>query len=223
MTRGALRILNLGCVEYLEAVRIQEDLVAQRHRGEVPDTLILLEHPPVITLGRGARADTVLLSEAGLAARGIALHRCTRGGDVTYHGPGQLVGYPIFDLRDHGRDVLRFCRSVEGALIYALTQYGLHARQVPGYAGVWVGERKVASLGISVRRWVTFHGFALNANDDLSPFGLIRPCGLAPHQITSIQELLGHPVAMGELRARVTDGFAQAFARSAPEPVGASP
>ena len=152
------QILNLGLEPFGVTLHRQEELVRQRLLGIVPDTLILVEHPPVVTLGRAKQRGNLLLDPATLAAQGIEFFEITRGGDATYHAPGQLVGYPIFDLRYHGRDVLRFCRGMEAALIAALRGFGIAGRAIPGKAGVWVDEKKIASLGISVRRWITFHG-----------------------------------------------------------------
>ena len=196
---------------YRAVLERQLALVEQRIQDRVPDTLILVEHPPVVTLGRGKTTVNLLLTPRELAERGIDFFEITRGGDATYHASGQLVGYPIFDLKQHGRDVLRFCRGVEAALIGTLWWFGLDARSVPGKAGVWVGERKVASLGVSLRRWVTFHGFALNVGVDLAGFQVIRPCGEAPKVMTSMEEVLARPVAMDGVRSRVVEEFARVF------------
>ena len=174
------QVQHLGLEPYAVTLHRQEDLVRQRLLGIAPDTLILVEHPPVVTLGRAKQRGNLLLDPAALSARGIEFFEITRGGDATYHAPGQLVGYPIFDLRQHGQDVLRFCRGMEAALIGTLATFGIAAGAIPGKAGVWVGEKKIASLGISVRRWITFHGFALNVTTDLVGFRVIRPCGEDP-------------------------------------------
>jgi lipoate-protein ligase B len=208
---GVLQILDLGTEPYAATLERQHELVRLRLLGAVPDTLILVEHPPVVTLGRAKRHDNLRLTPAELQARGIAFYEVSRGGDATYHAPGQLVGYPIVDLRLHGRDVLLFCRSTEAALIGALADHGITAQAVPGKAGVWVGERKIASLGISVRRWVTFHGFALNVNTDLSGFAVINPCGEEPGVMTSMAEVLAAPVAMAGVRSRVAARLARAL------------
>jgi lipoate-protein ligase B len=209
--RPAFRVLDLGLEPYAVTLRRQEELVQERLQDAVPDTLILVEHPPVVTLGRAKSTANLRETPEALRARGIEFFEVTRGGDVTYHAPGQLVGYPIFDLRQHGRDVLRFCRGVEAALIGVLREYGLTALAVPGKAGVWIGEQKVASLGISLRRWVTFHGFALNVSTDLTGFRAIRPCGEAPEIMTSMKALLGRAVPMREVRERVQGWFAEVF------------
>ena len=207
----SLRVLDLGLEPYATTLRRQEELVHQRLLGIAPDTLILVEHPPVVTLGRAKPHDNLLLDPAALAARGIEFFEITRGGDATYHAPGQLVGYPIFDLRQRERDVLLFCRGIEAALIGTLATFGIAAKAVPRKAGVWVGEKKIASLGISVRRWITFHGFALNVTTDLAGFHVIRPCGEDPGIMTSMAALLGGPVAMDGVRRVVAAQFADTF------------
>jgi len=205
------RVLNLGLAPYGEALDRQAALVEQRLQGSIPDTLILLEHPPVVTLGRAKTTANLRLAPQELRARGIEFFEISRGGDVTYHAPGQLVGYPIFDLGQHGRDVLRFCRRVEAALIGTLAGFDLTARAVPGKAGVWIGDRKIASLGISLRRWVTFHGFALNVSVDLAGFQMIRPCGEEPGIMTSMEVERGRQVAMDAVRSRLAAEFARVF------------
>ena len=209
--RPGLQVLNLGLEPFGVTLARQEELVRQRILGAVPDTLILVEHPPVVTLGRAKRQGNLLLDPAVLLARGIEFFEVTRGGDVTYHAPGQLVGYPIFDLRQHGQDVLKFCRGMEASLIFALEEFGITARAVSGKAGVWVGEKKIASLGISVRRWVTFHGFALNVSTDLAGFQVIRPCGEDSSVMTSMAAILGRLVSMREVRHAVIARFAETF------------
>lgn len=205
------QVLDLGLTPFGVTLHRQEELVRQRLLGAIPDTLILVEHPPVVTVGRAKQRENLLLGPPALAARGIEFFEITRGGDVTYHAPGQLVGYPIFDLRQYGRDVLRFCRGMEGALIAALAEFGIVAGAIPGKAGVWVHGKKIASLGISVRRWVTFHGFALNVTTDLAGFQVIRPCGEDPAVMTSMAAILGGPVSMDAVRRAVAARFAETF------------
>lgn len=207
----AWQVLNLGLEPFGVTLRWQEELVHQRLLGIVPDTLILVEHPPVVTLGRAKPRGNLLLDPAMLAAQGVEFFEITRGGDATYHAPGQLVGYPIFDLRQHGRDVLRFCRGMEAALIATLAEFGIAGEAVPGRAGVWVRGKKIASLGISVRRWITFHGFALNVTTDLAGFQVIRPCGEDPGIMTSMAAILQRPVSMDEVRRIVAERFAETF------------
>jgi lipoate-protein ligase B len=196
---------------YGAALDRQLALLDARIRDRIPDTLVLVEHPPVVTLGRAKTTANLRMTPDELRARGVEFFEISRGGDATYHGPGQLVGYPIFDLRHHGRDVLCFCRRVEAALIGTLAGFGLAGRAVPGKAGVWVGERKIASLGISLRRWVTFHGFALNVGVDPAGFQVIRPCGEEPEIMTTMAALLGRRPAMDAVRDRVAAEFARMF------------
>jgi lipoate-protein ligase B len=205
------QLLDLGLMPYGAALDRQLALLDARIRDRIPDTLILVEHPPVVTLGRAKTTANLRMTQEELRARGIDFFEVSRGGDATYHAPGQLVGYPIFDLRHHGRDVLHFCRRVEAALIGTLEGFGLAGRAVRGKAGVWVGERKIASLGISLRRWVTFHGFALNVGVDLAGFQVIRPCGEEPEIMTSMATLLGRRLAMDAVRDRVAAEFARGF------------
>ena len=209
-----LAIEWLGTVPYREALELQEKCVEARRAGAAADKLLLLEHPPVITLGRGARSDTLLASAAELAARGIDVHRVSRGGDITYHAPGQLVGYLILDLAARGeRDVHAFLRSIEAMLGDALSELGVPTRTLSGYTGLFVrsgeGEpaaarpRKIASIGVGVRGWVTYHGFALNVDPDLSGFDAIVPCGLDFVEMTSIaRQLAGEAPTDLAARAR---------------------
>ncbi len=209
-----LAIEWLGTVPYREALELQEKCVEARRAGAAADKLLLLEHPPVITLGRGARSDTLLVSGTELAARGIDVHRVSRGGDITYHAPGQLVGYLILDLAARGeRDVHAFLRSIEAMLGDALLELGVPTRTLSGYTGLFVqsGEdasaaarpRKIASIGVGVRGWVTYHGFALNVDPDLSGFDAIVPCGLDFVEMTSIaRELAAEAPADLAARAR---------------------
>ncbi len=206
-----LWVVQAGIVPYDEGVALQERIRAARQEGRIPDVLLLLEHPPVITLGRGARAENLVASPELLAARGVEVRETARGGDVTYHGPGQLVGYPIFDLNDHGRDVHRYLRSVEESLIRALAGYGIQGGRIPGLTGVWVGNEKVAAIGIGVRHWVTWHGFALNLSTHLDAFQLIVPCGIRDRGVTSLERLLERIVDPAEATQAVVGGFAEVF------------
>lgn len=196
---------------YGEAYSLQQRLHEARMQGEIPDTLLLLEHPPVITLGKGWHASNLLFSEAEYTRRGIEVYPTDRGGDVTYHAPGQLVGYPIFNLCEHGRDLHRYLRNVEEALIRTLHDFGLEGRREPKYTGVWIGEEKIAAIGIKASRWVTMHGFALNVNTDLTPFRWIIPCGIQEKGVTSMQQLLGHSVPMEQVTQSVMERFSEVF------------
>jgi lipoate-protein ligase B len=214
-TRSAARHLevrHLGRVPYGEALELQRELRDRRLADEVPDTILLLEHPDVVTFGRGADPANALLSDEALRRSGYDVYRVNRGGDVTYHGPGQLVGYPILDLEPRGADVHRYLRQLEGVLSDALADFGIAAGRRPGYTGVWVDERrKIASIGVGIRRWVTMHGFALNVACDLSRFGPIVACGLRDVEMTSMRALLG-PVDAQAVEARVEAHLRKAFA-----------
>jgi lipoate-protein ligase B len=204
------RVIDLERREYGEVWKLQQELVAARQRGEIADTLVLVEHPEVITLGRRQS------SQANVVAAGdIPLFEIERGGDVTYHGPGQLVGYPIFALDGDERDLHAYLRNLEEALIGVCADVGVEARRNPGWTGVWIGERKVASLGIAVRKWVTMHGFALNVATDLSRFSAINPCGLDAAVMTSLSRECGREIALDEIKpltiARVASVFGRAF------------
>jgi len=213
-----LEVRRLGTIGYECALELQRDLVEQRKRGEIPDQLLLLEHPDVITLGVKTRSDRshVLESEEALAARGIAVFETGRGGDVTYHGPGQLVGYPILDLKPDRCDVHRYVRDLEDVLIQAVADFRIPAHRIPGLTGIWVdgdtGPSKLAAIGVRISRWVTSHGFALNVSTDLSRFGLIVPCGITDKGVTSMERLLGRRVPMAEVADAVASRFAAAFA-----------
>jgi lipoyl(octanoyl) transferase len=200
---------------YAEALELQRRLAKERiEKRRKNDLLLLVEHPPVITLGRGFRPEHLRTPRALLEARGIEVHEIERGGDVTFHGPGQLVGYPIFDLAEHRPDLHWFLRRLEEALMAALGQFGIEAGRREGYTGVWVQDRKIASIGIHVRQWVTWHGFALNVTTDLSYFDLIVPCGIPGVRMTSMQRELGEKAPRdlwGRVLESVVLGFTQAF------------
>ena len=214
-TVRTLAVRRLGTVSYADALALQAELVARRRAGEIPDTLLLLEHPHVITLGSGSHAEHVLLSADEQAARGIALWESGRGGDVTYHGPGQLVGYPILDLKPDRCDLHRYLRDLEGVLIGVLQDFGLRGDRKPGLTGAWVGDRKLAAIGVRVSSgWITSHGFALNVHTDLSFFDAIVPCGIREHGVGSISQELGTLVSVDDCIEPVTARFARVFNRS---------
>lgn len=202
---------QLGLVDYADGLRLQRERVAARKAGAIPDTLLLLEHPHVYTLGRNANRRHLLISPEKVEALGATVYDTDRGGDITYHGPGQLVGYPIFDLTQHRRDILWFMRSMEQVFINVATGYGIQAGRTAGAAGVWVGNEKLVAMGIHISRWVTSHGFAFNVNTDLSYFGWIVPCGLADKGVTSLATLLGRPIDMKEAMDQVMKHFARVF------------
>jgi lipoyl(octanoyl) transferase len=210
-------VQKLGRVDYAAGLDLQARYVDDRRAGRIGDTLLLLEHPPVITLGVKARDGSphILASAAQLTAAGVAVQAAGRGGDVTYHGPGQLVGYPIFDLRPDRCDVHRYVRDVEEALILASRELGVAAGRVSGLTGVWVGtiarEEKLAAIGVRISRWITSHGFALNVATDLGHFDLIVPCGIADRGVTSLERVLGRSVATSDVEDAVVRGFRTVF------------
>ncbi len=209
----------LGRVPYAVALGMQETLVAELRAGRAADTLLLLEHPPVITLGRSADPSHVLLNAAQRRARRIELHDVGRGGDVTYHGRGQLVGYPIVALPAHKRDLHVYLRDLEQGLLGAVAEYGIAAERAPGLTGIWAGNRKLAAIGVRVSTgWITSHGFALNVTIDLTEFGTIVPCGIADRGVTSMAEILGRPIALPSVAATVARHVATALGM---EPVAA--
>jgi lipoic acid synthetase len=193
-----ISVVRLGRTSYLDALALQRGLHAQRKAGERGDTLLLTEHEPVLTLGRGADGRNVLADESELAALGIEVVPVERGGDVTYHGPGQLVAYPILDLNRYGRDIHRYVRALEESAIRLLALYGLRGERRAGTPGVWLGDGKIASVGVFVSRWVTLHGIAVNVDPNLSHFELIHPCGLVGQRMTSLAAELGHHAGLNE-------------------------
>lgn len=198
---------DLGRIGYGEAFAVQQSLVEQRKRGEICDQFLIVEHPHTITLGRNGKMEHLLAGEEALRRAGIAFHASDRGGDITYHGPGQIVGYPIVDLREWKRDVVAYVRALEEVLIGALAEFGIGAERIPGCTGVWAGKKKIAAIGVHISRWVTSHGFALNVNTDLSYFQYIVPCGLSK-PVTSMAES-----GSSAGRAQVAEALARHFAR----------
>lgn len=208
-----IEVRRLGVIPYVEGLEIQKRLVEQRKAGEIPDQLLLLEHPPVITLGVKTRNDrsNIVAAPAILEAEGVEVFETGRGGDVTYHGPGQLVGYPIIDLKPDRCDVHAYVRDIEEVMIRAAALFGVEAGRLPGLTGVWVGSEKLAAIGVRIAKWVTSHGFAFNVNTSLDHFDFIVPCGITDKGVTSLQKLLGHPVAMDEVESAVERTFKQVF------------
>jgi len=231
-------LLNLDLVPYEEALDLQHRIVAARKRGQGDDVLILLEHPPVLTLGRHATEENILASREALDQMGISVHRVERGGEVTYHGPGQLVGYPILNLRRYGKDVGRFMHNLEEVIIRTLRDFGVEGERIEGLIGVWVRDRdwaanlreslaragldvasaeeatrwkKIAALGARIEQWITYHGFALNVQPNLHHYDLIVPCGIQEHGVTSMQAELGTTVDMAEVRRKLAGHFARIF------------
>src|SRR5690606_10548251 len=212
--RRALNARWLGTLEYGEGLRVQESLVHERRAGRVADQLLLLEHPHVITLGTSADPGHVLADDAERRLMGISLFETGRGGDVTYHGPGQLVGYPILDLKPDRCDVHRYVRDLEEALLRALAAFGIAARREAGLTGVWVGGEKIAAIGVRVSSgWITSHGFALNVAPDLRYFGSIVPCGIRDHGVTSMARCGTEGLTAQEVAGPVAASFAEVFGR----------
>ena len=206
-----LAVVELGRRDYASVLALQERTHAARARGEIPDTLYLLEHDPVITLGRAAKQEHILASPEHLAARGIELHEIGRGGDVTYHGPGQLVAYPIFDLRPDRCDVRRYVRSLEQVMLQVAQSYALTPRLIEGMTGAFCEDRKYGALGVRISRWVTMHGIAMNITTDLDAFALIVPCGLRTTSVTSLARETGRDIPMQDASARTAQAFAEVF------------
>jgi lipoyl(octanoyl) transferase len=202
-----IAVRDLGVMSYPDAWSMQQELVAQRKQGSAPDTLLLVEHPHVFTLGRNGHAKNILRVPPG-----TEVHDANRGGDVTYHGPGQLVGYPIFDLAAlQRRDIAWYMRALEESLIATLARFGVTGQRIAGLTGVWVGDNKIAAMGVHLSRWVTCHGFALNVNTDLAWFDCIVPCGLADRGVTSMQRELGRAVVLSEVKAVVVEAIREGF------------
>lgn len=200
---------RLGTIDYAEAHRLQKELQSKRIRGEISDIVLLLEHPPVFTMGRSAKAQHVVAPPELLKARGIQVHEVGRGGDVTYHGPGQLVAYPIIDLKPDRKDVRKYVASLEETMIRTCAGFGLPAGRVEGLNGAWIGDRKVGAVGVRISRWVTMHGLALNVNSDLRQFEMIVPCGIQDKGVTSLSAELGRTVRVTD----VVEPLARHFAR----------
>ena len=218
MTRF-LEVRRLGIVPYPEALALQRTLVEERQRGDIHDVLLLVEHPHVMTLGvrgDGGRAH-ILATSTQLTTRGIEVHETGRGGDITYHGPGQIVGYPIVDLKPDRCDVHRYVRDLEEVLIRTAGAYGITATRIDGLTGAWVGNEKLAAIGVRISRWVTSHGFALNVATDLDCFNLIVPCGISDRGVTSLERLLGRPVERREVEDRIVTHLCAVFDRQ-PQP-----
>jgi len=214
--RRSLEVRRLGRVSYPDALAMQRELVELRKAGRTGDLLLLVEHPHVLTLGvRGDGGRSHILADpAVLSARGIEVFETGRGGDVTYHGPGQVVGYPIIDLKPDRADVHRYVRDLEEVLIRVAADYGVVATRVDGLTGVWVGREKLAAIGVRIARWVTSHGFALNVTTDLDCFNLIVPCGIADRGVTSLERLLGRQIDPAEVEQRIVGHFTTVFDRT---------
>jgi lipoyl(octanoyl) transferase len=212
-SQRSVEIRRLGQIAYPDALALQRALVEDRRAGRVGDLLLFAEHPHVLTLGvRGDGGRSHILATAdALASRGIEVHEAGRGGDITYHGPGQVVGYPILDLKPDRCDVHRYVRDLEEVLIRTAGDFGIDAERVEGLTGVWVGQEKLAAIGVRIARWITSHGFAFNVSTNLDYFQLIIPCGLADRSVTSLERLLGRTVKLADVEDRIASHFAEIF------------
>lgn len=211
MDMNGILTINLGRTRYAEAWELQKRVFAARLAQRIPDVLLLTEHEPVYTLGKGADANHLLANEEELKKNGVDLFAVDRGGDVTFHGPGQLVGYPILDLNNHYLDIHRYLRDIEEVLIRTAKDFGISARRADEYTGVWVGNDKVAAIGVKVSRWITMHGFALNVNTDLSYFERIIPCGIFHKGVASMRELTGREIPLSEVEHAAIRNFESVF------------
>ena len=209
MTNGNGWTVNLGHANYLEVLDLQRQLVKHRQEQRIPDTLLLVEHEPVITLGRRGSMSNILSSAAQLASQGINVHQVERGGDVTYHGPGQLVGYAVIDLAERSIGVRQFVDLLEETIILTLADFDIRAGRQSQHRGVWVEDRKIAALGVAIKRWVSFHGFALNVSPNLDHYCHINPCELHHEQVTSMARLLGKTLSLEEVGDTVIRKFAE--------------
>ena len=210
---STLDIYELGTVPYEKALEYQENLLARRIAEETRDSLILLEHPPTITTGRKGNTEHLLVREEHLGKHGISFVHASRGGDITFHGPGQIVGYPILNLKNHGMDIRKHLRMIEEMIIRTLRDFDIEGRRIDGVTGVWVKRSKIASIGIAIRKWVTYHGFALNVSTDLDYFDLILSCGITDVRMTSIGSWLGNEenVGMDDVTRSVIRNFMGVF------------
>jgi lipoyl(octanoyl) transferase len=214
-TSKRLDVRRLGLVPYAEGLELQRTLVDDRRAGRIPDTLLLLQHPHVVTIGvkKDGRAH-ILATPEQLASGGIEVFETGRGGDVTYHGPGQIVGYPILDLNPDRRDVHRYVRDLEEVMIHVCADYGVTAGRIKGFSGVWIDDAKIGAIGVRISRWITSHGFAFNVTTDVEFFNLIVPCGIADRGVTSLAKELGRTPEMTEVEDRIVEHFARVFERT---------
>jgi len=204
-------ILNLGLMDYAKAWDLQHDLWSRRVEGELPDLLLLLEHPHVITLGRRGNRSHLIVSPEVLEAMKVPIFHVERGGDITYHGPGQMMVYPILDLKDYGYRLIRYIDQLEEVILHVLKDFGIEGRRDPSNRGVWVNSDKIASIGVAIKRWVSFHGFSLNYETDLKYFDLINACGLVGKKMTTMAKVLGKRVSKERLSERIIFYFKEVF------------
>lgn len=205
------KLCRLELIDYAEAYDIQKRLWSQKVAGQDADVLLLLEHPPTFTIGKSGKLENLLLAREGLAGEGISLFFTDRGGDITYHGPGQLVAYPVIDLRNRGKDIHRYIHDLEEVVIRTLADFSIAARRDEKNVGVWVGNDEIAAIGVSVRRWIAMHGLALNVNPTLKHFSFINPCGLLDRGVTSMAKVLSRDVPMEAVAKGLVDHFAEVF------------
>ncbi len=206
-------VLYLGRKPYSQVHGFQLELIEKRRIGEIPDQLLLVEHPPVITIGRGGSQDNIRVSQEVLKENNISVHHIERGGDVTYHGPGQLVGYPILNLKEHEQDLHWLLRSYEDVILKVLEKHGIQGKRLKEYPGVWVDDKKIAAIGVAVKKWVTYHGFAFNINPNMEHFKYIIPCGIKDRGVTSLKLILGSEPPWEEIQTEVIMAFGETFNR----------
>ena len=211
MTNRFLTYCDLGFIDYKEAWTLQKEIFELKHQRKINDTLLLLEHPHTYTLGKVAERKNLIGSEEYLKEKNISVFNIDRGGDITYHGPGQIVGYPIIDLSEWQKDTHKYLRALEEVIIRTCNDYGLTAQRVPDYTGVWIAEKKIAAIGIKISRWITMHGFAFNINTDLSLFSGIIPCGISDKEVTSLQNELGKEIEISEVKLNIRNHFREFF------------
>lgn len=211
MLKSSAFFVNLGKIDFALALELQHQIIQLKQAEKLPDFLLFLEHHPVITIGRGGQEKNILATDEALKKQGIQLYYIERGGDVTYHGPGQLVVYFLCDLENRNKDVHLFLRLLEETVILTLQDYGLTAGRIQGLTGVWVENKKVCAMGIAVKKWITFHGLALNVNTNLEHFNLIHPCGIIDKPVSSLQALLGKKMELKEIEEKLASNFAKVF------------
>jgi len=206
-----LKVIDLGKMEYQKAYDLQLEMLKKRYENQITDTLIIVEHPPVFTIGSSGSRDNIMVSGDFLRETGIAVYNTNRGGDITYHGPGQIVGYPILNLKEHKKDLHWLLRQYEEVFIRLLKEYNIKAARIKGLTGVWVGNEKITAIGVGVRRWISYHGFAFNVNPELEHFSYIIPCGITDRGVTSLSKLLDSKQNLTEQKQKVIKYFAEVF------------
>ena len=213
MMKAVCNVLDTGLKDYMEAYNLQKELLVKRIKNEIPDTLILTEHTPTFTIGRKGGRENLLVNEEVLKKNGIKVYEIDRGGDITYHGPGQIVGYPIMNLSEWNKDIHLYLRSLEEVIIRFLSHFKIMAGRINNYTGVWVGDCKIAAIGIGVSKWTTFHGFCININPNKKHFSMITPCGIRDKSITSLDELTGEATDIEYAKQVLATEFGNCFER----------